>query len=152
MDKTAWLQLALVILVGIQTGRFVDQWFILALSFRALDAPELGEAVRSLGAATKVSMLVTAALLAVLFAAVLITEPNLQSPRGKLTLLASGLYLVEVALSVLEELPLAARIEALGTAPPSPGWQALRTRWLAGHTARTVISLGLFVAVAIAFR
>lgn len=151
-DSTVWLRLALLVLVGVQAGRFVDQWFILSFSFRALDAPKLSEAVRSLGAAIKVSMLVTAAAVAVLFAAVLLTEPELQSPRGKLTLLGLGFFLAVVALTVVQELPLVMRIEALGTAPPPPDWQALRTRWLAAHTARAVIALCLFVTVALAFR
>ena len=151
-ESAYWLRVALVVLVGVQTGRFVDQWFILALAFRRLDAPRLSEAVRSLGAATKLSMLANAAAVAVLFAAVLLTEPDRHSPRGTLTLVAFGLFLAVVGLTVVHEMPLIARIEQMPTAPPPAGWPALRNRWLAGHTVRTLLDLGLFVAVVMALR
>jgi Anthrone oxygenase len=148
--KIPWLRLIQVVLIGVESGRFVDQWFILALSFRHLDATTLSAAVRSIGAANSISMLVTATAVALLFAAILITERDVRSPRGKLTAAALVLFMAVVAITVAHELPLIARIEALGIGPPPPGWQALLSRWLAGHTARTLVSLTLFVAVVVA--
>jgi hypothetical protein len=150
--RTPWLRLIQVVLIGIQTGRFVDQWFILAFPLSTLDAPAFSEAVRSLGGATRVSMPANAAVVAILFAAILLKERDARSPRGKMTVAALLIFLVVVVITVVHELPLIARIEALGTAPPPPGWQALRTEWLAGHTLRTLLDLDLFVAVVLAFR
>jgi len=148
---TPWLRLALVVLVGIQTGRFVDQWFILAFPFRALDASAFAEAVRSLGDATRVSMPANALVVAILFSAILLKERDVRSPRGKMTVAALAIFLLVVVITVLHELPLIARIEALGTSPAS-GWRAMRTEWLAAHTLRTLLDLDLFVAVLLAFR
>jgi hypothetical protein len=149
-DRVPWLRLVLVIVTGIQTGRFVDQWLILLFSFRSLDAPAFSAAVRSLGAATRVSMLASAMVMAFLFAAILLKERDVRSPRGRMTVVAVGLFLLEVTFTIVHEVPLVARIESLRGSPP--GWQALRTEWLAGHTACTVLGLGLFVAVVLAFR
>jgi hypothetical protein len=150
--RTPWLRLVQVVLIGVETGRFVDQWFILAVSFRPLDAPALSEAVRSLGRATGASMPANAMIVAILFAVILLKERDVRSPRGKMTMGALVLFLAVLAITAVHELPLITRIEALGTAPPLPGWQNLRTDWLAGHTVRTLLALQLFVAVVVAFR
>lgn len=150
--RTPWLRLVQLILIGIETGRFVDQWFILALSLRDLDATALSAAVRALGEAAKLSMPATAAVVALLFVAVLVKERDLRSRRGKVTVAAFVLFLGVLAITVLHEMPLIARIEGMGTASPAAGWQALRKEWLAGHTLRTLLGLAIFVAVALAFR
>jgi Anthrone oxygenase len=150
--RTPWLRLVQVVLIGIQSGRFVDQWFILAFPFSALDSRGFSEAVRSLGGATSVSMPATALVVAILFAVIMLTERDVRSPRGKMTVVALVIFVVVVLITVVHELPLIARIEALGSAPPPAGWQSLRTEWLAGHTLRTLLDLDLFVAVLVAFR
>ena len=150
--RTPWLRLVLVVLIGIQTGRFVDQWFILAFPFSALDERGFSAAVRALGGATSVSMPANAMVVAILFAVIMLKERDVRSPRGKMTVVALVIFVVVVLITIVHELPLIARIEALGTARPPAGWLAVRTEWLAGHTLRTLLDLDLFVAVVLAFR
>lgn len=151
-NRTPWLRLVQAVLIGIQSGRFADQWFMLAGPGCALDAHAFSAAVRSIGEATRVSMPANALLVAILFAAIMLRERDVRSPRGRMTVVALVVFLAVVAITLVHELPLIARIEALGTAPPPPGWQAMRTEWLAGHTLRTLLDLDLFVAVLLAFR
>ena len=147
--KMPWLRLVQVILVGVETGRFVDQWF-LGLAFLSLDAAAYSPAHRALGVASKVSMLTTGAFIGAFFVAILLAERDVTSPRGKLTVAGLALFVALMAFTGLEEIPIARRIAAMDSRAPE--WDHMRAQWLRGHATQALLGLAMFTIMAEALR
>ena len=76
-----------------------------------------------------------------------------RSPAFALTLTGLGSQLLALLLTGSIELPINAQVMTWSPENPPPGWEALRDRWDAVHTARTastVAGLGCLLAAALA--
>jgi len=147
----SWLRLVQVILLGVETGRFVDQWF-LGRAFVSLDAAAYPQAFRAVGVATKISMLATGGVIGALFVAILLAERDVTSPRGKLTVGGLALYVALMAFTGLAEIPVARRHAALDSGVPAPVRDHLRAQWLRGHAAQALLGLAIFATMVEAMR
>jgi hypothetical protein len=147
--RMPWLRLVQVILVGVETGRFVDQWF-LGRAFLSLDAAAYSQAFRALGVASKVSMLTTGGFIGAFFVAILLAERDVTSPRGKLTVAGLAVYVALMTFTGLAEFPLTQRIAAMDSG--APGWDQMRAQWPRGHAAQALLGLAIFAMMAEALR
>jgi hypothetical protein len=75
------------------------------------------------------------------------------TPRRTLSAIALGCGLAEVGLTVGYNVPLNQTIQSWTAEVPPPDWADVRDRWIAGHRARTALSLiGLGCQIAAAMR
>jgi hypothetical protein len=130
-----------VMATGLLAGSVLAVWLVqgplgatgeLYIGFRQATDPAYGRVLPPLGVAG-------------MFAALVALATGWSQVRARrLTLAAVGCLVLGLAVTVVVHFPINTEIATWSAVAPPAGWESLRDRWSAAHTARTVLSVAAF--------
>jgi hypothetical protein len=143
------IQFIALFLLMLVTGIFWGPWFSLHRSIKVFSKEEFAHIVKTMAANLAVPMrFLMPTCVFFMFLSVWI-YPEKNSLGFYLNLLAFGLILISLLVTVLVEVPIVNRIIQWNAAAIPSDWEMLRNRWVKFHVVRTFAALAAFACFGI---
>lgn len=130
-----------ILLAAVAGGMFWGPWLALTISIRSFEPAAFLAIAGRLNRNMAALMTPLLPLTLLTMVPVLVLTAGRQPVTFWLTLLALGLYLAALLVTVLIEVPIVQQIVAWKLPTLPPNWQQLRDRWAAFHVVRVVAAV-----------